>query len=143
MGVRAPCHGKKELPSSEQSGEGWVGRGAGPSPAEAAGTHVDDGVRLDVVHVRVPQAQLPAIPLGRAHDARGHCVLQGKGAADGHHKLAGTQVCRLAQQQRRELFLGEGGRFSCTPLVGTSARSGQAPGGVALEAAGPSGQASR
>lgn len=73
-------------------------------------THVDDGVRLDVVHVRVPEAQLPAVPLGCADDASGHRVLQGEGAADGHHELAGPQVCRVAQEQRRELFLGvEGG----------------------------------
>lgn len=136
MGVRAPRHGKKELSSSEQCGGVGGVLGQGRARQRRLRTHVDDGVRLDVVHVRVPQAQLPAIPLGRAHDARGHCVLQGEGAADGHHKLAGTQVCRVAQQQRRELFLGEEGRFSCMSLMGTRARSGQAPGGVAPEADG-------
>lgn len=109
-------------------------------------THVDDGVRLDVVHVRVPEAQLPAVPLGCADDASGHRVLQGEGAADGHHELARPQVCRVAQEQRRELFLGvEGGRedregkLSGGPLVGPEPNYGQAPGGVVPGAAEPSG----
>lgn len=68
-------------------------------------THVDDGVRLDVVHVRVAQAQLLASSLGGAHDAGGDGVLQREGAADGHHKLARSQVCRAAEQQHRQLHL--------------------------------------
>lgn len=100
MGGGAPGRG---------SGAGLWG-GAPRTGLEAAvHTHIDDGVCLNVVHVRVPEAQLPAIPLGCADDAGGHRVLQGEGAADGHHKLAGPQVCRVAQQQRRELFLGVGG----------------------------------
>jgi len=55
-------------------------------------THVDDGVGLDVVHVRVAQAQLLASPLGGADDAGGDSVLEGERAADGDHKLAGPQV---------------------------------------------------
>lgn len=108
----------------------------GPGGSWPAGrTHVDDGVRLDVVHVRVPQAQLPAVPLGRADDARGHRVLQGEGAADGHHELPRPQVCRVAQQQRRQLFLqghrgGPGGRLSCPPWTRTGAGHGQAPAGA-------------
>lgn len=70
-------------------------------------THVDDGVRLDVVHVGVAEAQLLASPLGGAHDARGDGVLQGERAAYGHHKLARAQVRRAAQQQHRQLHLLE------------------------------------
>lgn len=80
------------------------------APASRPWTHVDDGVRLDVVHVGVPEAQLPALPLGSADDARCHGVLQGEGTADGHHKLPRPQVSRVAQQQHRELFLEEGRR---------------------------------
>lgn len=54
--------------------------------------HVDDGVRLDVVHVRVPKAQLSAPPLGGADDPCGDGVLEGERAADGHHELAWSQV---------------------------------------------------
>lgn len=90
------------------SREGWAVERDSPSRGRGR-PHVDDGVRLDVVHVRVPQAQLLAVPLRRADDARGHRVLQGEGAADGHHKLAGPQVCRVAQKQSRELFLQGGG----------------------------------
>lgn len=68
-------------------------------------THVDDGVRLDVVHVGVAEAQFLASPLGGAHDARGDGVLQGERAADGHHELARAQVRRAAQQQHRQLHL--------------------------------------
>lgn len=55
-------------------------------------SHVDDGIRLDVVHVRVPKAQLSAPPLGGADDPRGDGVLEGERAADGHHELAWSQV---------------------------------------------------
>lgn len=55
-------------------------------------SHVDDGVRLDVVHVRVLKAQLSAPPLSRADDPRGDGVLEGERAADGDHKLAWSQV---------------------------------------------------
>lgn len=68
-------------------------------------THVDDGVRLDVVHVRVAEAQLFASPLGGADDAGGDGVLEGERAADGDHKLAGTKVRRPAEQQHRQLHL--------------------------------------
>lgn len=53
-------------------------------------THVDDGVRLDVVHVRVAQTQLLASPLGGADNAGSDGVLQGERAANGDHKLTGT-----------------------------------------------------
>lgn len=53
-------------------------------------THVDDGVRLDVVHVRVAEAQLLASPLGGADDPSGDSVLQGEWAAYGDHKLTRT-----------------------------------------------------
>lgn len=56
-------------------------------------THVDDGVRLNVVHVGVAESQLLAPPLGGADDAGGDSVLQGERAAYGDHKLTGTQVC--------------------------------------------------
>lgn len=68
-------------------------------------THVDDGVRLDVVHVGVAEAQLLPSSLGGAHDASGDGVLQGEGAAYGHHKFAGPQVRRAAEQQHRQLHL--------------------------------------
>ena len=41
-------------------------------------SHVDDGVGLYVVHVRVSDAQLLAVPLGRAHYPRGNGVLGSK-----------------------------------------------------------------
>lgn len=101
-----------------------MGAGAGGR----TGTHVDDGICLDIVHVRVPEAQLAAVPLGRAHDPRGHGVLQGEGAADGHHELAGPQVSRVAQQQRGELFLGRTREeLRCGPLVGPEPGHGQPP----------------
>lgn len=67
--------------------------------------YVDDGVRLDVVHVRVAEAKLLAAALGGANDSRRHSVLEGEGAADGDHKLAGPQISRSAQQQHRKLRL--------------------------------------
>lgn len=77
-------------------------------------SHVNDGVRLYIAHVRVSDAQLFAVPLGRAHDPRGNRVLERKGAADCNHKLTGSKVGRVAEQQHRELFLKgvkrEGGR---------------------------------
>ena len=74
---------------------------------EAGGrTHVDDGVRLDVLHGGVGEAQLGAVSLGRADDARGHCVLQGEGTADGHHKLPRPQVRGPAQLQHWQRVLG-------------------------------------
>lgn len=60
-------------------------------------SYIDDGVSLDVVHVRVAEAQFAASSLGGADDPRGHRVLQGEGAADGHHKLAWPQVGRTAE----------------------------------------------
>lgn len=75
------------------------------SPHVRLFTHVDDGVRLDVVHVRVAEAQLLASPLGGADDAGGDGVLQGERAADGDHELSGTQVSRPAEQQHRQLHL--------------------------------------
>lgn len=79
--------------------------------------HVDDGVCLDVVHVRVPQAQLFAVSLGGADDAGGDGVLEGKRAADGDHKLPRSQVCAVAQEQQGQLCLEsrggeEGGEMS-------------------------------
>lgn len=55
-------------------------------------SHIDDGISLNVVHVRVPDAELLAISLCRAHDACSHGVLQSERAADGHHKLTRAQV---------------------------------------------------
>lgn len=54
--------------------------------------HIDDGVGLDVVHVRVLKAQLQTVALGGADDARGDGVLEGEWASHRHHKLTGTQV---------------------------------------------------
>lgn len=116
----ASCVGRPSSPAVAQATGQTLGTGSNPgrgtarsqaqmqAPRLPVGTHVDDGIRLDVVHVGVPQAQLLAIPLGAADDACGHRVLQGEGAADGHHELARPQVCRVAQQQHRELFLGRG-----------------------------------
>lgn len=50
-------------------------------------THVDDGVRLDVLHVRVFESQLQAIPMGRADDACGDRVLQGEENSNKASKL--------------------------------------------------------
>lgn len=59
--------------------------------------HIDDGVGLDVVHVRVPDAQLFAVSLRRADDAGCHGVLQGEGAADGDDELSRSEISRRAQ----------------------------------------------
>lgn len=69
------------------------------------GTYIDDGICLDVVHVGVAQPQLLAPALRGAHDARGHRVLQGKGAPNGHHKLPWPQVCRLTKQENWQFTL--------------------------------------
>lgn len=45
--------------------------GAHPTP----GAYINDGICLDVIHVRVPQAQLFAVSLSRAHNPCGHSVL--------------------------------------------------------------------
>lgn len=68
-------------------------------------TYVNDGVRLDVVHVWVAETQFFAPPLGGADNPRGDGVLQGERAANGNHKLSGTQVCRASQQQDGQLHL--------------------------------------
>ena len=60
--------------------------------------HVDDGVCLDIVHVRVPQPQLFAAALGGADDAGGDCVLKGKRASDGDHELPRPQLGGAAKQ---------------------------------------------
>ncbi len=52
--------------------------------------HIDDGICLDVVHVRVSQAQLFAPSLGGADDACGHCVLKGERTADSDHNSPGS-----------------------------------------------------
>lgn len=73
-------------------------------------SHVDDGVCLDVVHVRVPEAQLLAVSLGGADDAGGDGVLEGEGTADCDHELPGPQVSTVAQEQHWQLILrGEDG----------------------------------
>lgn len=71
-------------------------------------SYIDDGVSLDVVHIRVAEAQLAASSLGGADDPGGHRVLQGERAADCHHKLARPQVRRAAQQQDGKLCLQVG-----------------------------------
>ena len=70
-------------------------------------TYIDDGVRLDVLHVWIAEAQLPAPSLGGADDSRGDGVLEGEGAADGHHKLPRPQVRGAAQRQHGQLGLQE------------------------------------
>ena len=69
-------------------------------------SHIDNSIRLDVVHVGVPEAQLLAVPLGGANDASGDGVLEGEGAADCNHKLTRPQVCTVAQKQYRQFHLG-------------------------------------
>lgn len=54
--------------------------------------YVDDGVSLNVVHVRVAEAQLSAASLSGADDSRSNRVLEGKRAADGDHKLPWSEV---------------------------------------------------
>lgn len=55
-------------------------------------SHIDNCVRLNVVHVRVMKAQLSAPALSCADDSCGDGVLEGKRAADGNHKLTWSQV---------------------------------------------------
>lgn len=64
-------------------------------------SHIDNSVRLYVVHIRVSEAQLLAVSLSGADDASGDSILEGKGAADCDHKLSGPQVCTVAQKQYR------------------------------------------
>lgn len=54
--------------------------------------HIYDGVRLNVLHVRVGKAQLFAASLSGTDDPRGNGVLEGKRAADSNHKLPWSQV---------------------------------------------------
>lgn len=69
-----------------KKGNGWIWN------ANCALTDIDDGVGLDVVHVRVLKAQLQAVALGSADDAGGDCVLQRERASHRHHELTGAQV---------------------------------------------------
>ena len=71
--------------------------------------HIDNCVRLDVVHIGVPEAELLAVPLSGADNAGGDSVLEGKRAADSNHELPRPQVCTVAQKQYRQLAL-EGGK---------------------------------
>lgn len=69
--------------------------------------YVDSSIGLDVFHVGGGQAQLPAAALGRADDAGGDGVLQGEGAAHGHHKLALPHLRGAAQGQGGQRVLEE------------------------------------
>lgn len=60
-------------------------------------SHIDNSICLDVVHVRIPEAQFLAISLGSADDTSGDRVLEGKGAPNRNHKLPRPQVCTVAQ----------------------------------------------
>lgn len=73
-------------------------------------SHIDNSICLDVVHVRVPQAQLLAISLCSADDASGDSVLEGKGASNRNYKLSWPQVCTVAQKQYRQLCLRVGNK---------------------------------
>lgn len=75
-------------------------------------SHIDDGVSLNVVHVRVPDAELLAVSLCRAHDACSHSVLQSERAADGHHELSWAQVSWVAQRKNWKLFLIQKKRYT-------------------------------
>lgn len=70
--------------------------------------HVDNSIRLNVVHVRVPEAQLLAVSLSGAHNPSGDGVLKGEWTANRNHKLPRPQVCTVAKKQYRQLCLGEG-----------------------------------
>lgn len=59
--------------------------------------HINDGVSLDVVHVRVAKAQFLAPTLSGADDSCGNRVLEGERAADRDHKLPGSEVWRVAK----------------------------------------------
>lgn len=100
--------GPPELPYCKGRGERRLERAVQPE-LRWLWPHVDDGVCLDVVHVRVPQAQLLAVSLGGADDAGGDGVLEGKWAADGDHKLPRSQIGALAQKQQGQLCLESGG----------------------------------
>lgn len=76
-----------------------------PLPRPHDVPYVDGSVGLDVLHVGGGQAQLAAAALRRADDARGDGVLQGKGAAHGHHELALPHLGRAAQGQRGQRVL--------------------------------------
>lgn len=55
-------------------------------------SYIDDGISLNVVHVRVAEAQLSASSLSGADNSSSNCILEGKWAADGDHKLTRSQV---------------------------------------------------
>jgi len=68
--------------------------------AEAQGrTYIDDGIRLNVVHIGVAEPQLLPSALRGADDPRCHCVLEGKWTSNGNHKLSRPQVSRLTKQK--------------------------------------------
>lgn len=55
-------------------------------------TYIDDSIGLNVIHVRVAQAQFSSPSLSCTDNSSGNCVLEGKWAADSHHKLSWPQV---------------------------------------------------
>lgn len=55
----------------------------------SSSTYVNDSVSLNVIHVRVAQAQLSSSSLSGTDNSSGNCVLEGKRAANSHHKLPG------------------------------------------------------
>lgn len=67
-----------------------------------APTDINHGVRLDVVHVGVLEAELQTAALDGADDARGDGVLQRQGASHRHHELAGAQVGRAAEAKGQQ-----------------------------------------
>lgn len=75
-------------------------------------TYVDDGIGLNIIHIRVSQAQLFSSSLRGAHDPRGNCVLKGKWAADGNHEFSWSEVSRSPEQKYWKLILSEK-TFSC------------------------------
>lgn len=67
----------------------------------AINIHVNDGVSLDVFHVRILEAQFMTSPLCGADDSCRDGVLQGKGAAHCNHEFPRPQIRRVAQKQHR------------------------------------------
>lgn len=99
-----PCFSGKTWKMRQRQSHQWFWHQSPNETHCSTGAHVDYGIRLDVADVRL-YAQLPAVSLGGADDARGDRVLQGKRAADRNHKFPWSQISWLAQSQHGKLLL--------------------------------------
>lgn len=67
--------------------------------------YINNGICLDIIHIRVLQAELMAASVCRADDTSRYCVLKGKRASHSHHELPWSQVWWTAEQKHRQRSL--------------------------------------